>query len=287
MINKYKSIKYASIVGIIGNLFLAVIKLIIGLITKSKAMMADAINSVCDIFSSLMTFIGNKIASIPRDEDHNLGHGKAEYIYSMMISIVMAIMAIIILKDSILNIINKETIIYSNWLIVVCIITILTKLILFIYTNNLAKKHKNILLKANSKDHLNDTLLTTINLISCILTKNNIYIFDSLAGIIISIWIIITAVKIYKESYNVLMDKALPIEIQNKVIDIIKQHQEIKKINHFNSTPIGYKYQISFTIFLDGNMTTFKSHEIADNLEKEIDKKIEEIDLTIIHVNPI
>ena len=83
------------------------------------------------------------------------------------------------------------------------------------------------------------------------------------------------------------MDKALPIEIQNKVIDIIQQHQEIKKINHFNSTPIGYKYQISFTIFLDGNMTTFESHEIADNLEKEIDKKIEEIDLTIIHVNPI
>jgi cation diffusion facilitator family transporter len=84
---KNKQIKQASIIGILGNLFLLIIKGIIGFISGSRAMIADAINSAGDIFTSLMTFIGNKIASKPRDDDHNLGHGKAEYIYSMIISI--------------------------------------------------------------------------------------------------------------------------------------------------------------------------------------------------------
>ena len=67
----------------------------------------------------------------------------------------------------------------------------------------------------------------------------------------------------------------------------IKSTSEIKKINHFNSTPIGYQYQVSFTIYVDGNLTTFQSHNIANMLEKEIDKKIPEIYLTVIHVNPM
>ena len=97
---KYKDIKKASVLGIIGNIFLLIIKSIIGYITNSRAMIADAFNSAGDIFSSLMTFIGNKIASKPRDDDHNLGHGKAEYIYSMIISITMIFMSLIIFKDS-------------------------------------------------------------------------------------------------------------------------------------------------------------------------------------------
>ena len=83
------------------------------------------------------------------------------------------------------------------------------------------------------------------------------------------------------------MDKSISEETKNKVYEIINSHKEIKRVNHFNSTPVGYRYQISITIFVDGNMSTFESHEIADKLEKEINRKIEEIYLTVIHVNPI
>ena len=83
------------------------------------------------------------------------------------------------------------------------------------------------------------------------------------------------------------MDKSINEETKNKVYKIIKRHPEIKKVIHFNSTPVGYRYQISFTIYVDGNLSTFKSHEIADNLEKEIKEEIEEIYLTVIHVNPL
>ena len=141
---RFKSVKLASMLGIIGNLFLLIIKGIIGFITKSQAMIADAFNSAGDIFSSLMTFIGNKIASKPSDDDHNLGHGKAEYIYSMLISIVMILMSLFVFKDSLSSIIYRKTYDFSIWLVVVCLITIFVKFCLFIYTNFLYKKHNNL-----------------------------------------------------------------------------------------------------------------------------------------------
>lgn len=286
MKERYRDVKIASILGIIGNIFLLIIKGIIGFLTNSQAMIADAINSASDIFSSIMTYIGNKIASIPIDEDHNLGHGKAEYIYSLLISIIMFLLSYKSLKSSIMSIIKKNNYYYSNYLLIVCIITIITKYILYLYTNKISKKHNNLLIKANSKDHLNDTFITSLNLFAAILSKYHIYFIDGVVGILISTWIFITACTIFKESYDVLMDKSISTETKKRVMNIIKNHDEIKKVIHFNSTPIGYRYQVSFTIYVDGNLSTFDSHEIANNLEKEINKEIEEIYLTVIHVNP-
>lgn len=284
---KFESIKKASILGMLGNIFLLIIKALVGIITNSRAMIADAMNSAGDIFSSIMTFIGNKIASLPSDDDHNLGHGKAEYIYSLLISIAMMLMTYQVLKGSILSLINKEKYQFSIWLIIVCTITIIIKFILYLYTNALYKKNHNLLLKANSKDHRNDCLLTTMNLIATIFSLFNIYFVDGIVGILIALWILVTAVEIFKESYDVLMDKSIDKETKEKVLEIISNHKEVKKVIHFNSAPVGYKYQISFTIYVDGNLSTFESHEIANHLEKEIDKKIPEVYLTVIHVNPI
>ena len=284
---RYKSTKIASILGMIGNVFLLIIKGLIGYITNSQAMIADAFNSAGDIFSSIMTFVGNKISSIPKDDDHNLGHGKAEYIYSMLISISMILISLVVFRNSLSTLFNNTKYDFNIWLIIVCITTIIIKLSLFIYTNHLSKKYNNLLIKANSKDHIIDAVITTLNLTSCILSTKNIYFLDGIVGIIISIWILISAIKIFIESYDVLMDKSIDEETKNEVIEIIKQHKEVIKINHFNSTPVGYKYQISFTIFVDGNLKTYESHEIANHLEKEILNKIDEIYLVVIPVNPM
>lgn len=284
---KFKSIKRASILGVIGNLFLLVIKSIIGFITGSQAMIADSLNSASDIVSSVMTFIGNKVASVPSDDDHNLGHGKAEYIYSLLISIIMILVSIFTIRDSIVCLINKKVYEFNIFLIVVCFITIFIKFLLFLYTNYLYKKYNSLLIKANSKDHFNDCILTFLNLISIVLSYYNVYYVDSITSIIISLFILISGLNIYKESYDVLMDKSISNDTKLRVINIINKHKEIIRINHFNSTPVGYKYYISFTIFVDGNLSTFESHDIADRLEKEITNSIDDIYLTVIHVNPV
>ena len=284
--NRYKSTNIASILGIIGNLFLLVIKGLISFVSHSQAMLADSINSASDIISSFLTFVGNKIASKPRDDDHHLGHGKAEYIYSMLISFLIILVAINVFKDAVMSFFRASEFNLSIWYIVVCLITIFVKLALFLYTNHIYKKHHNLLLLANSKDHRNDMIVTTFTLISGIFGYFGIYWVDSLVGIGIAIFILITGIKIFLESYNVLMDKAMNEETEKEVMDIISKYQEVKKIQHFNATPVGYMYQVSFTIFVDGNLSTYESHDIANRLEKEI-TALDDIYLTIIHVNPI
>ena len=285
--NRYKATFKASVLGIGGNIFLLLIKGIIGFTSNSQSMIADFFNSFGDVFSSLMTWLGNKISSQKADEDHNLGHGKAEYIYSFLISIVMLGTALVVIKNSITTYINQEPIIFSNFLVIVSLITIITKLLLYLYTKKLYEKYHNILIKANSKDHRNDCFITSMTLVSAICGIYGYKIVDILVGIIISIWIAYTALKLFKESYDVLMDKSMDEETKKRVLELIKGHEEVIKVNHFNATPVGYRYQISFTIFVDGNLSTFESHEIANSLEREIEKEIPEIYLTVIHVNPV
>jgi len=285
--DRFKTTKISSILGIGGNLFLLLIKGLIAVTSKSQSLLADTFNSAGDILSSLMTYVGNKISSKQADEDHNLGHGKAEYIYSLLISVTMFILSVTVIKSSISSMINKTSINYSIWLIIICIITIFTKLFLYLFTNKLYKKTGNILIKANSTDHRNDILVTSLTLISIILSRFGLKYIDSIVGIIISLWIIFSALKLFKESYDILMDKCLDIKTKEKVLDIISAHEEILKIQHFNSTPVGYRYQISFTIFVDGNLSTFESHDIANKLEREIESKVPEIYLSVIHVNPM
>ena len=285
--DRYKNVKIASILGIIGNIFLLLIKSIVGIMFNSQALIADTFNSAGDVFSSLMTYIGNRISSKEADDDHNLGHGKAEYIFSLLISITMFIMCVAVIKSSITNLILKQYMTYSIWLVIVCVATIIIKFSLFIYTHKISKKYKNILMDANSKDHRNDCLVTTLSLISILFSFYNIYFIDCIVGILISIWILITAIKIFKEAYDVLMDKSMDDKTKDEVYEIIKKYSEVKKVNHFNATPVGFKYQISFTIFVDGNLSTFESHEIANKIEREIEKEIEEVFLTVIHVNPM
>lgn len=284
--DRYNVTKKAGLLGILGNLFLLIIKGSIGFICNSQAMIADATNSAGDIFASIMTWVGNKIASEPQDDSHNFGHGKAEYIFSLFISISMIVVAFKLLYDSIITLIYGSTITFSWFLVVVCIITILVKFSLFIYTNKLCKKYNNILLEANSKDHRNDCIVTTFTLISILATLIGITFLDSIVGTGISIWIAITGFKIFIKSYNVLMDESIDEETKDLILRYVKNYKEIQKIDHISSAPVGYQYIVVLTISVDGNMSTFESHKLADNLEKDI-TSLEKVYNTIIHVNPI
>ncbi len=284
--DRYSCTKRAGIFGILGNIFLLIIKGIVGFASHSQAMIADAANSAGDIFASLMTFIGNRIASEPGDKTHNFGHGKAEYIFSLFISISMIFVAAKLLYDSTISLILQETFIFSWFLVAVCIATILVKLFLFLYTYRLSTKYQNILLEANMKDHRNDCIVTTFTLISILLSLLNIYWFDGAVGIGISIWICYTGVKIFVESYNVLMDISIDSNTEKMILDLAHSYKEIKKIDDFSSTPVGYQYIIVLTIYVDGNMSTFNSHSLADCLEQDI-TRLDKIYKTIIHVNPI
>lgn len=212
--------------------------------------------------------------------------GKSEYIFSFLISISMVALSVKLLIDAITSLIFGNVLEYSIYLVIVCLITIITKILLFIYTNKLNKKHNNILLKANSKDHFNDCIVTSFTLISIIFASKGIYWVDGLVGLGIAIWICYSGIKIFIESYNVLMDISIDENTKDKILNLVDKYKEIKKIDSLYSTPSGYKYIIILTIYVDGNMSTFDSHNLADGLEKDI-KALDNVSNAIIHVNPI
>ena len=284
--DRYSDMNKANIAGILGNVFLLIIKFIIGFLSRSQAMIADAANSAGDIFASLMSTVGSKISSAPEDESHNFGHGKAEYIFSLFIGLVMILIAVKLVYDSFVSLFNPSSVSFPYLLILVCVITIITKFSLYLYTKIIYKKTNSILMQALQKDHRNDSIVTTFTLISVILNIFGIYWFDGVVGIGISILIYVSGIKIFIDSYNVLMDASIDNKTKEEILDITKKYKDIQKVDHFSSTPVGYKYLISLSIYIDGNMSTYDSHAIADKLEKELNA-LEPIYLAIIHVNPI
>ena len=274
------------IFGIIGNIFLFIIKIVIGLISKSHAMIADSLNSAGDVFASFMTWLGNRISSVPNDEDHNFGHGKAEYIFTMLIGISMIVVSIKLFYDSFVSIMNGSKLLFSWNLVIISIITIITKLLLYLYTKSTYEKINNLLIKSNMIDHRNDMVLTSLTLIAIICAKNGIYFVDGIVGSIISVWIFITGIKLFMESYDILMDQAIDKKSQKVILGIVKRNKIIKRIGNIFSIFIGYKYIVIITIYVDGKMSTVKSHEITDSIEEEILKTVDKVDNVIVHVEP-
>lgn len=136
------------------------------------------------------------------------------------------------------------------------------------------------------KDHRNDFVVTTFTLISVLLTLVGIYWFDSIVGIGISIWICYTGVTIFIESYNVLMDISVDDKTKALIMDIARSYKEIENVKDIVSTPVGDRYLVFITIVVDGNMSTFDSHKLADNLELTVNG-LEKIYKTVVHVEPL
>lgn len=284
--DRFSVAKKVGIIGIIGNAFLFIIKIIVALISRSQSMLADSINSAGDIFASFMTWIGNKISSVPNDEDHNFGHGKAEYLFSMFISISMMLIAIKLLYDSVLSIVLSNKLTFSWALIVVCLITVIIKFALFIYTKKIYEETENLLVKANMEDHRNDCVITLFTTVAVVLTKYNIYWVDGVVGIGISIWIFIAGLQLFRDSYNVLMDSSIDNKSKDVILSLIKSYSEIKRVGTLYSIPIGCKYVVVVTVYVNGKMATTKSHRVADKLEKRIITEIDKVEKVIVHVEP-
>ena len=136
------------------------------------------------------------------------------------------------------------------------------------------------------KDHRNDCIVTSFTLASILLTFADIYWFDSIVGIGISIWICYTGVTIFIESYNVLMDISIDDKTKDLILELAHSYKEIQNIDDLVSSPVGDRYLIFITICLDGNMSTFESHELADSLENNINA-LDKVYKTVVHVNPI
>ena len=282
---KESAIKRVSIISMISNLVLLVMKMIFGVISKSQSLIADAVNSAGDIFASLVSFIGVKVAAKPQDEDHPYGHGKAEYIFAALIGISMIIASLVMIKNAIFSIIEGATVEVSIPVIIVCFITIIVKCILMFYAKYENKKNSSILIKSNFKDHRNDIFVTSGVLIGIIFSAFGYYFIDGIIGILISIWIIIVAIKIIYPAYLVLMDTQG--EFISDAKSELEKFDKIISIDRFYANPVGDKYIAIVEISMDSETKLGDIHEYIEEIEKHLKNKFDYLIDVVIHVNPI
>lgn len=284
-LKKSKEVSLVAILGIIANAFLVFAKLLIGFSTRSQAMIADGLNSAGDVFTSVLTFIGNKLASQPKDSDHPFGHGKAEYIFSLIISLSLFFVSFAIISNSFDSIINQEAFTFSFWLIIVSIITIIIKILLFIFSKKVGRKYDSLLAIANAEDHRNDVFLTAGTLLSIIMGIYNIYWVDGLVGMMIALWIAYTGFEIFSSSYQVLMDTTLDPKIEKDIkADIINIHG-IDHIDSILSKPVGLEFILIVKVSVNASLTVLEGHSLAAQVKDKL-LNYEHITDVIVHVNP-
>ena len=279
---------FSSIVGIILNAILAAMKMIVGIISGSLAILADGINNLSDAGSSGVTFISFKIASKPADRDHPFGHARIEYVASLIVSFLIINVGFDLFADSVKGIFNSgDGIDVSGLVILVLAASILMKLWLAGFYASIAKKLGSSVIKAAALDSLSDCISTSAVLISSIVIRyTGFVVIDSVMGLIVSGLIVYAGLNILLENKNSILGEA-PVESTIKAIEnIVGDYPEIVGIHDMlvhNYGP-GHSFA-SFHAEVNGDDNVFDLHDTIDNIEKRISNELN-IQCTI-HLDPI
>ncbi len=277
------------IVGIICNLILCIIKITVGVISGSISIMADGLNNLSDMGSSLVTIIGFKLAGKPADRDHPFGHGRMEYMSAFIVAVFILIVGIDLMESSATAFFNGEkTPTYNIWAVIVLVVSVLIKFWMFLFNNKLGKKISSDVLKATAKDSLNDALATTAILISVAVSTfiNLPFNLDALMGILVSLFILWAGISSARDTINEILGKPPEKELIDNLENTILSFKEFVGIHDLIVHNYGPGRQFaSVHVEVPQNIDVVKCHEQIDLCEKLVG---EQLDLSlVIHMDPI
>lgn len=278
----------SSWVSTIGNAILSISKITIGLLSGSLAVISDGIDSASDVVISLVMLFTSRIISRPPDRQYVYGYEKAESIATKVLSLVIFYAGLQMLISTIDNLFTSSTKQMPGLMaIYVTVFSIIGKLGLALYQYRQGKKVDSSLLMANAKNMRNDVIISVGVLLGLVFTFTlNLPILDTITGLIISLFIIRTAVKIFIESNVELMDGVHDTSVYNKIFEAVDRVPQASNPHRVRSRQMGNMYLIALDIEVDGDMTLNKAHEIANAVENSIKQSIENVYDIVVHVEP-
>ena len=281
-------IRKASWVGIIGNAFLSIIKITAGIISGSFALLGDGIDSATDIVTSVVTLFTSKIADRPPDESHPYGHGRAETVATKALSFIIFFAGAQLALTTIINLFGgAERNIPDFFAIYFVIISIFGKAFLAYYKYRAGKKVNSSMLLADSKNMMNDILISVSVLIGLIFTfVFNLPIVDIITALFVSVWIMKVAFDIFIETSVELMDGLDDQSIYNEVFNAACSVEGVKNPHRTRIRKINTMYVIDMDIEVNGELTVTEGHEMAKKVHGCIQNQIDNIYDVIIHVEP-
>lgn len=275
-------------ITIFWNTILFLLKLVAGWFGKSKAMISDAIHSLSDVLSTIIVIIGVKISSKKSDDEHPYGHEKFECIAALLLSYMLFLVSLLIGYNGIKDILQNNYIhsIPNRLSLIMAIVSILIKEFMYWYTIKYAKKLKSEALKADAWHHRSDALSSIGALLGIIGSMCGLKFLDSLASIVISIFIIKVAIDIFRDAVNKVIDKSCDKKTEKRIRKIINNNQNVIRIDLLKTRLFGPRIYVDCEIALDKNMTLEESHAVSEKIHDDLEGKIKEIKHCMIHVNP-
>ncbi|MBU5316041.1 cation diffusion facilitator family transporter [Clostridium bornimense] len=274
------------IVGIIVNLILFSIKFVVGIFSNSLAVTADAFNNLSDVFSSVVTIIGFKLAAKPADDDHPYGHGRIEYISALIVSVLVLLVGFSFVKSSISRIIHPVTIKFQWIPTLLILISISFKLWLSKFNGYLAKLINSSALKASSVDALSDCFTSGTVVISLILSQWISFPLDGTMGLIVAIFILYSGFQLSKETLNTLLGEKPSSELVKNIESEVLSYPNILGVHDLLIHSYGpNKCLASIHAEVPSTLSLVEVHNIIDKAENEISRKFN-VHL-VIHMDPI
>ncbi|MBE5816335.1 MAG: cation transporter [Clostridiales bacterium] len=277
--------KKTGFIGIVANIILACCKLIVGILSSSMSIIADALNNFTDCLSSVITMIGFRLAQKPADEDHPFGHARFEYISSLIVSVAVMFVGFELAKSSIEKIFNPEAISFSVITVVVLVMSIAVKLGLYVYNMRVAKKIDSASLKATAIDCRNDVIMTSVVLISTLVEHFTSLAIDAYTGAAVSIFILFSGVMLVKETASPILGGKNDESIKEIILSKLSEYPFIEGYHDLMIHDYGPGASFCSIHFeVDKNRDPLYVHEMIDKFEREFTQY--GIQLTV-HYDPV
>lgn len=286
--NKEGLIVRASWVGIVGNSILSIIKIVIGLLSGSMAVVGDGIDSASDIITSIITLYTARMMKRPPNIHYAYGYKKADTVASKVLSFVIFFAGLQLAGSTLMRLFSGDVMEMPNmWAVGATVFSIFGKLFLAYYQMLIGKKTNSAMLKANGKNMQNDVLISFGVLLGLIFTfVFNMPIADVITAALISIYIMYSAVQIFIEANRDLMDGIENVELYDKVVDASSSIEGIYNPHRIRIRKMGDLYLVSLDIEVDPLITVKESHDKAHLLEDKIKEIIPNIYDILIHIEP-
>lgn len=288
-INFKKAATTVSLVSIAGNFILSVFKALSGIFAHSGAMISDAIHSASDVFSSIIVIIGVKMSAKGSDAEHPYGHERFECVAAIILSIILLITGLFVGSEAIQNVFSgnyRELTVPGVLALAAAIISIITKEAMYRYTKFFAKRYDSSALMADAWHHRSDAFSSIGALIGIIGARLGFPVLDSIASIVICIFIVKAAYDIFRDAIRKMVDHSCDQETEKALRECVLNQEGVIRIDSLQTRVFGNKIYADIEICTDGKQSITEGHKIAECVHNVIEREFPKIKHIMVHVNP-
>lgn len=278
-----------SFVTIIGNVILSAFKLIAGIIGHSNAMLSDAVHSISDVFSTFVVIIGIKLASKEPDKEHPYGHERMECVAAIMLAMILLITGLGICTDTVNTIQNgnfNDIQAPGAMALIAAVVSIFSKECMYWYTRHYAKKIDSGALMADAWHHRSDSLSSIGALIGIVGAMYGFPIMDSIASLVIFIFIVKAAFDIFKDAVSKMVDHSCDEKTEKEIYECVIKNDKVLGVDLLQTRIFGNKIYVDVEILADASYTLQEAHNIAEAVHDDIESNFPKVKHIMVHVNP-